>query len=76
MAYALIFLSDLQTGWSSSTVEVCLLCFWEARNVRCGEELMGVDMLLLDFQVNLVTPILVYNFWLSHFPTFDMIYMK
>lgn len=42
-----VFLSDLQTLHSSSTVQVCLLRFWEARNVRLrrGGELMGVDML-------------------------------
>lgn len=28
-----------------------LLCYWEARNVQRGEELMGVDMLLLNYQV-------------------------
>ncbi|KAL0719354.1 hypothetical protein Bca4012_068678 [Brassica carinata] len=39
-----------KTGRSSSTVEVRLLRFWEARNVRCGGELMGVDILLLDSQ--------------------------
>ncbi|KAG2311058.1 hypothetical protein Bca52824_022615 [Brassica carinata] len=48
MAAALVPLSDLQTGRSSSTVEVRLLRFWEARNVRRGGEL--IDMLLLDSQ--------------------------
>ena len=51
MANVLVFLSDLQAGRSSSTVEVRLLRFWEARNVRRGGELMGVDMLLLDSKV-------------------------
>ncbi|WZZ84833.1 hypothetical protein YC2023_113412 [Brassica napus] len=50
MANVLALLSDLQTGRSSSTVEVRLLRFWEARNVRRGGELMGVDMLLIDSQ--------------------------
>lgn len=36
-----VFLSDLQNGRSSSTVEVRMLHFWEARNVRCGWDLMG-----------------------------------
>ncbi|XP_033133963.1 uncharacterized protein LOC103834374 [Brassica rapa] len=51
MANVLALLSDLQTGRSSSTVEVRLLRFWEARNVRRCGELMGVDMLLIDSQV-------------------------
>jgi len=51
MANVLLFLTDLQTGRSSSTVEVHLLRFWEARNVRRGGELMAVDMILLDSQV-------------------------
>ncbi|CAH8360231.1 unnamed protein product [Eruca vesicaria subsp. sativa] len=45
-----VLLSDLQAGRSSSTVQVRLLRFWEARNFRRGGELMGVDMLLLDSQ--------------------------
>ncbi|KAG2327189.1 hypothetical protein Bca52824_009917 [Brassica carinata] len=54
----LVFLSNLQTGRSSSSVEVRLLRFWEARNVRRGGELMGVDMLLLDPQpAMVVTPL-------------------
>ncbi|CAG7876677.1 unnamed protein product [Brassica rapa] len=55
MANVLVFLSDLQTGRSSSTVQFRLLRFWEARNVRRGGELMGVDMLLLDSQVSYLT---------------------
>lgn len=51
MANALVLLSDLQSGRSSSTVAVRLLRFWEAKNVRRGGELMGVDMLLVDSQV-------------------------
>ncbi|CAH8390149.1 unnamed protein product [Eruca vesicaria subsp. sativa] len=39
------------TGHSSSTVQVR---FWEAWNVNCGGELMGVDMLLLDFQATMM----------------------
>uniref|UniRef100_A0A0D3AST4 DUF223 domain-containing protein n=1 Tax=Brassica oleracea var. oleracea TaxID=109376 RepID=A0A0D3AST4_BRAOL len=50
MANVAIFLSDLKTGRCSSTVQVRLLRFWEARNVRRGGELMGVDILLLDSQ--------------------------
>ncbi|KAG5387858.1 hypothetical protein IGI04_029399 [Brassica rapa subsp. trilocularis] len=54
MANVLVLLSDLQSGGSSSTVEVRLLRFWEARNVCRGGELMGVDMLLLDSQITAV----------------------
>ncbi|WZZ27368.1 hypothetical protein YC2023_010769 [Brassica napus] len=51
MTNTTVFLSDLKTGCCSSTVQVRLLCYWEARNVQRGEELMGVDMLLLNYQV-------------------------
>ena len=34
-----IFFSDWKTGRCSSTVQVRLLCFWDARNVRRGEKL-------------------------------------
>ncbi|KAF3583764.1 hypothetical protein F2Q69_00026169 [Brassica cretica] len=50
MANVLVLLSDLQSGRSSSTIEVRLLRFWEAKNVRRGGELMGVDIILLDSQ--------------------------
>ena len=52
MANALVFLSDLQRGRSSSTLQVRLLRFWDPRNVGRGGDLMGVDMLLLDSQVS------------------------
>ncbi|CAH8337466.1 unnamed protein product [Eruca vesicaria subsp. sativa] len=45
MALFNIFLSDMRSGRCSDTVEVRLLRFWEARNVRKGGELMSVDML-------------------------------
>ena len=51
MANGMVFLSDLQTGRSSSSIQVCLLRCWEARNVWRGGELMEVDMLFLDFHV-------------------------
>ena len=51
MANALVFLSDLHTGRSSSSVQVRLLRFWEAWSVRRGGDHMGVDMLLLESQV-------------------------
>ncbi|KAG5377920.1 hypothetical protein IGI04_025762 [Brassica rapa subsp. trilocularis] len=40
------FRFDLRTGQCSSTVQVRLLRYWEARYARLGGELMGVDMLL------------------------------
>ncbi|KAH0850302.1 hypothetical protein HID58_079509 [Brassica napus] len=54
MANVSVFLSDFQTGRSSSSVEVRLLRFWETRNVRHDGELMGVDMLLLDSRKYLI----------------------
>lgn len=43
----------LKTG-RCSTIQVWFLRYWEARNVRRGGELMGVDMMLFDSQVCLV----------------------
>ncbi|CAF2149389.1 unnamed protein product [Brassica rapa] len=54
MANGVVLLSDLQTGRSSSSVQVRLLRFWEARYVRRGGELMKVDMLLLDSQATMM----------------------
>ncbi|CAN7015598.1 unnamed protein product [Brassica oleracea var. botrytis] len=51
MANVLVLFSDLQTGRSTSTVEVRLFRFREARNIRRGGELMGIDVLLLDSQI-------------------------
>ncbi|XP_033132619.1 uncharacterized protein LOC103847688 isoform X1 [Brassica rapa] len=48
MANARVFLPDLKSGRCS---EVRLLRFWEARNIKRGDELMSVDMLLLDSNV-------------------------
>ncbi|WZZ72254.1 hypothetical protein YC2023_083624 [Brassica napus] len=36
-----IFFSDWKTGRCSSTVQVRLLCFWDARNVRRGDHDAG-----------------------------------
>ncbi|CAH8323773.1 unnamed protein product [Eruca vesicaria subsp. sativa] len=55
MANMTVLHSDLQAGHSSSTVQVRLLRFWEARNFRRGGELMGVDMLLLDSQATVMS---------------------
>ncbi|KAF2561453.1 hypothetical protein F2Q70_00015586 [Brassica cretica] len=41
-------LTDLRAGRCPNTAEVCLLRFWEARNINKGKELMSVDMLLID----------------------------
>ncbi|KAG2314029.1 hypothetical protein Bca52824_017151 [Brassica carinata] len=40
-------------GHCSSTLEVRLLIFWEARKVKRGGELMGVHMLLLDAKISI-----------------------
>ncbi|KAF2583297.1 hypothetical protein F2Q68_00006915 [Brassica cretica] len=49
-------LAALKYGRCSSTVEVevRLLRFWEARNIKRGGHLMGVDMLLLDSKAMLI----------------------
>ncbi|KAG2281639.1 hypothetical protein Bca52824_052859 [Brassica carinata] len=54
MADDLVFLSDLQAGHSSSTVEVRLLRSWDARTLRRGGERMSVEMLLLDSQATMM----------------------
>ncbi|CAH8326200.1 unnamed protein product [Eruca vesicaria subsp. sativa] len=48
MASVSVFLSDLQTGHSTATVQVGLLHFLEVCNVCCDGKLMGVDILVLD----------------------------
>ncbi|CAH8320550.1 unnamed protein product [Eruca vesicaria subsp. sativa] len=48
MALLNVLLSDMRPGRCSATVEIRLLRFWEARNVRKGGELMSVDMLFID----------------------------
>ncbi|CAN6851711.1 unnamed protein product [Brassica oleracea] len=48
MATTYTLLADLRAGRCSNTAEVCLLRFWEARNINKGKELMSVDMLLID----------------------------
>ncbi|CAH8348580.1 unnamed protein product [Eruca vesicaria subsp. sativa] len=48
MAMSRVFFSDLKSGRCSSTVEVHLLRFWEARNPRRGGELMWIDILMVD----------------------------
>ncbi|KAL0740402.1 hypothetical protein Bca4012_081915 [Brassica carinata] len=54
MANSKVFLSDLKSGKCSSRVQVRLLRFWEVRIVRCGGELISVDMLLLDSKATLI----------------------
>ncbi|KAL0845521.1 hypothetical protein Bca101_018767 [Brassica carinata] len=51
-------------GRSSSTVER----FREARNVRCGGEFMGVDMLLLDSQTTMMAATVNVNQLATHMP--------
>nr|VDD59807.1 unnamed protein product [Brassica oleracea] len=53
MASTSTILAALKYGRCSSTVEVevPLLRFWEARNIKRGGHFMGVDMLLLDSKV-------------------------
>ncbi|KAF3545030.1 hypothetical protein DY000_02010616 [Brassica cretica] len=56
MASTSTILAALKYGRCSSTVEVevRLLRFWEARNIKRGGHLMGVDMLLLDSKAMLI----------------------
>ncbi|XP_018453537.1 uncharacterized protein LOC108824614 [Raphanus sativus] len=63
-----LLLSGLTTGRSSATVEVRLLRFWEARNVRHDGELMGVDMLLLDSQSTMMPATVNVNRLAAHQP--------
>ncbi|KAG2307419.1 hypothetical protein Bca52824_027167 [Brassica carinata] len=55
MALAKVFFSDLKAGRCSSVVEARLLRFWEVKNVKCGGELMWMDLLMVD--VNLIDPV-------------------
>ncbi|KAF3588546.1 hypothetical protein F2Q69_00030958 [Brassica cretica] len=71
MANVLVSLSDLQTGRSSSTVEVRLLHFWEARNVCRGGELMGINMLLLDSQATMMPATVNVNRLAAHQTNFE-----
>ncbi|ESQ50127.1 hypothetical protein EUTSA_v10002234mg [Eutrema salsugineum] len=45
---------DLKAGRGVQPIVARLLRFWEARNVKKGGELMGVDMLLLDEKATLI----------------------
>ncbi|WZZ16892.1 hypothetical protein YC2023_109981 [Brassica napus] len=56
MASTSTIIAALKYGRCSSTVEVevRLLLFWEARNIKRGGHLMGVDMLLLDSKAMLI----------------------
>ena len=54
MATTYTLLADLRAGRCSNTAEVCLLRFWEARNINKGKELMSVDMLLIDENVSTI----------------------
>ncbi|KAF2579262.1 hypothetical protein F2Q70_00009819 [Brassica cretica] len=48
MANSYTLLANLRAGRCSNTAEVCLLRFWEARNINKGGELMSIEMLLID----------------------------
>lgn len=50
-----------KNGRSSSTVEVSLLHFWEARSVRRDGDLMGVDIVKLFSPVNFYRNIAAMN---------------
>ncbi|KAG5378883.1 hypothetical protein IGI04_026725 [Brassica rapa subsp. trilocularis] len=44
----------LWSGKCTSVIEARLLRFWEARNIKCGGELMWVDMLLVDVNATMM----------------------
>ncbi|KAF2586305.1 hypothetical protein F2Q70_00036542 [Brassica cretica] len=48
MANSKVLFSGLKFGKCSSVVEARLMRFWEARNVKCGGELMWVDLLMVN----------------------------
>lgn len=52
MVNSFMLLADFKSGRCSKAVEVRLLRFWKARNVKKDDELMSVDMLLVDEKVN------------------------
>lgn len=52
MANPQVLLASLNFGRCSDAVEVRLLRFWEARNIRRGGELMSLDMLFVDADVS------------------------
>lgn len=54
-----IHLPDFETGSCKETVGTRLLCFSEARNVKKGGELMGVEVVSVDVKVIFINP---YNF--------------
>lgn len=56
MESSVICFSDLKAGRTSQKIAARLLRYWEARNVKKGGELMGLDMLLLDEKVTLNEP--------------------
>ncbi|CAN6892212.1 unnamed protein product [Brassica oleracea] len=68
MANALVFLSDLHPGRSSSTVQVRLLRLWESWSVRRGGDYIGVNMLLLDSQATMMPANVSLNRLATHQP--------
>ncbi|CAN7050028.1 unnamed protein product [Brassica rapa subsp. trilocularis] len=52
--FSIGFFSDLKSGKCTSVIEARLLRFWEARNIKCGGELMWVDMLLVDVNATMM----------------------
>uniref|UniRef100_M4D181 Uncharacterized protein n=1 Tax=Brassica campestris TaxID=3711 RepID=M4D181_BRACM len=54
MAQSSILPGDLKASHCTNATEVCLLRFREARNVKKGRELIGVDMLRLDENLTLI----------------------
>ncbi|CAF1834812.1 hypothetical protein Bca4012_030450 [Brassica carinata] len=57
MVNSFMLLADFKSGRCSKAVEVRLLRFWKARNVKKDDELMSVDMLLVDEKEERASPI-------------------
>ncbi|KAG2270082.1 hypothetical protein Bca4012_072236 [Brassica carinata] len=71
MANSSIFFSDFKSGRCSSTVQVRFLQIAPvlgAINVRCGGELMGVDMLLLDSEATMMVATMNVNRLATYMP--------
>ncbi|KAH0852393.1 hypothetical protein HID58_094057 [Brassica napus] len=51
MVNSCILLAELKAVCCTNIAEVLMLTFWEARHIKKGGKLMGVDMLLLDEKV-------------------------
>ncbi|CAG7900610.1 unnamed protein product [Brassica rapa] len=66
MVNSCILLAELKAVCCTNIAEVLMLTFWEARHIKKGGKLMGVDMLLLDEKSMLIEGSVNVN---RHLPT-------